>query len=139
MGRSLSCTEVAALNVSIVVHVYVLSISNLVLRVNILFCPNFMFLSPSYLECVIFPYFCLYITFIIIEIRPSLKGQCHEIFDLWFFSPIDYPRPQMNTLKYFRILFRIRLEIIENVLIPHYAAYTVKKVHGSLEPKPVYR
>jgi hypothetical protein len=21
----------------------------------------------------------------------QLKGQCHEIFDLWFFSPIDYP------------------------------------------------
>jgi hypothetical protein len=20
-----------------------------------------------------------------------LKGQCHEIFDVWFFSPIDYP------------------------------------------------
>jgi hypothetical protein len=28
----------------------------------------------------------------------------------------------MNTLKYFRILFRIRWEINENVLIPHYAA-----------------
>jgi hypothetical protein len=28
----------------------------------------------------------------------------------------------MNTLKYFRILFRIRWEINENVLIPRYAA-----------------
>jgi hypothetical protein len=32
------------------------------------------------------------------------------------------PRPQMNTLKYFRILFRIRWQINENVLIPRYAA-----------------
>jgi hypothetical protein len=28
----------------------------------------------------------------------------------------------MNTLNYFRILFRIRWEINENVLIPRYAA-----------------
>jgi hypothetical protein len=32
---------------------------------------------------------------------PPLKGQCHEIFDVWFFH-------QTITLKYFRTLFRIR-------------------------------
>jgi hypothetical protein len=37
-----------------------------------------------------------------------LKGQCHEIFDLWFFRQSITPRPQMNTLKYFRVLFQIR-------------------------------
>jgi hypothetical protein len=52
----------------------------------------------------------------------ALKGQCHEIFDLWYFRQSITPRPQMNTLKYFRILFRIRWEINENVLIPRYAA-----------------
>jgi hypothetical protein len=52
----------------------------------------------------------------------NLKGQCHEIFDLWFFRQSIIPRPQMNTLKYFRILFRIRWEINENVLITRYAA-----------------
>jgi hypothetical protein len=36
---------------------------------------------------------------------PKLKGQCHEIFDLWFFHQSITPRPQMNTLEYFRILF----------------------------------
>ena len=57
-----------------------------------------------------------------IYIGNGLKGQCHEIFDLWFFRQSITPRPQMNTLKYFRILFRIRWEINENVLIPRYAA-----------------
>jgi hypothetical protein len=54
--------------------------------------------------------------------RFGLKGQCHEIFDLWFFRQSITSRPQMNTLKYFRFLFRIRWEINENVLIPRYAA-----------------
>jgi hypothetical protein len=52
----------------------------------------------------------------------DLKGQCHEIFDLCFFRQWITPRPQMNTLKYFRILFRIRWETNENVLIPRQAA-----------------
>jgi hypothetical protein len=51
-----------------------------------------------------------------------LKGQCHEMFDLWFFRQSITPRPQMNTLKYFRILFQIRWEINENMLILRYAA-----------------
>jgi hypothetical protein len=51
-----------------------------------------------------------------------LKGQCQEIFDLWFFRQSITPRPQMNTLQYFRIPFRIRWEINENVLIPRLAA-----------------
>jgi hypothetical protein len=45
--------------------------------------------------------------------------------DFWplvFFRQSITPRPQMNTLKYFQILFRIRWEIYENVLIPRYAA-----------------
>jgi hypothetical protein len=56
-----------------------------------------------------------------ISTHPSVQGQCHEIFDLWFFRQSITPRPQMNILKYFRILFRIRWEINENVLIPRYA------------------
>jgi hypothetical protein len=51
-----------------------------------------------------------------------LKRQCHEIFDLCFFRQSITPRPQMNTQKYFRILFRIRWEINENVVVPSYAA-----------------
>jgi hypothetical protein len=50
--------------------------------------------------------------------KSVLKGQCHEIFDLWFFCQSITPRPQMNTLKYFRSLFQIRWEINEKVLIP---------------------
>jgi hypothetical protein len=51
------------------------------------------------------------------SILVDLKGQCHEIFDLWFIHQ-TITRPQMNTLKYFRICW----EINENVLIPRYAA-----------------
>jgi hypothetical protein len=40
-----------------------------------------------------------------------LKGQCHEIFDPRFFRQSIIPRPQINTLKYFRILFRIHRDI----------------------------
>jgi hypothetical protein len=36
-----------------------------------------------------------------------LKGQCHEIFDPRFFRQSIIPRPQINNLKYFRIMFRI--------------------------------
>jgi hypothetical protein len=39
-----------------------------------------------------------------------------------FFRQTITPRPLINTLKYFRILFRIRRAIYENVLIPRYAA-----------------
>jgi hypothetical protein len=52
----------------------------------------------------------------------DLKGQCHEIFDPPFFRQSIIPRPLINTLKYFRILFRIRRAIYKNVLIPRYAA-----------------
>jgi hypothetical protein len=45
-----------------------------------------------------------------------------RFFTSGFFHQSITPRPQMNTLKYFRILFRIRWEINENVLIPRYAA-----------------
>jgi hypothetical protein len=51
-----------------------------------------------------------------------LKGQCHEIFDPPFFRQSITPRPLINTLTYFRNLFRIRRAIYENVLIPRYAA-----------------
>jgi hypothetical protein len=37
-----------------------------------------------------------------------LKRQYPEIFDLCFFHKSTAPRPLINTLKYFRILFRIR-------------------------------
>jgi hypothetical protein len=39
-----------------------------------------------------------------------------------FFRQSITPWSQMNTLKYFRILFQIRWEINENVLMPRYAA-----------------
>jgi hypothetical protein len=39
-----------------------------------------------------------------------------------YFHQSITPRSQMNTLKYFRILFWIRWEINENVLILCYAA-----------------
>jgi hypothetical protein len=55
-------------------------------------------------------------------VRDSFKGQCHEIFGPPFFRQSITPRPLINTLKYFRILFRIRRAIYENVLIPRYAA-----------------
>jgi hypothetical protein len=38
--------------------------------------------------------------YIIVNAR-CLKGQCHEIFDLWFFHQTIPPRPLINTLKYF--------------------------------------
>jgi hypothetical protein len=56
------------------------------------------------------------------SVESYLKGQCHEIFDPLFFRQSITPRPLINTLKYFRILFRIRRAIYENVLIPRYAA-----------------
>jgi hypothetical protein len=40
-----------------------------------------------------------------------LKGQCHEIFDPRFFRQSIIRRPQINILKHFRILFRIRRDI----------------------------
>jgi hypothetical protein len=54
-------------------------------------------------------------------VHEMIKGTV-SLFVLWFFRQSITPRPQMNTLKYFRILFRIRWEINENVLIPRYAA-----------------
>jgi hypothetical protein len=41
----------------------------------------------------------------------ALKGQCQEIFDPPFFRQLITPRPYINILKYFRILFRIRRDI----------------------------
>jgi hypothetical protein len=41
----------------------------------------------------------------------SLKRQCHEIFLTSFFSQSITPRHQINTLRCFRILFRIRRDI----------------------------
>jgi hypothetical protein len=45
-----------------------------------------------------------------------LKRQSHEIFDLHFFNKSMAPRALINTLKYFRILFRFRTEISEFIL-----------------------
>jgi hypothetical protein len=39
-----------------------------------------------------------------------------------FFRQLITPRPLINTLKYFRILFRIRRAIRPTSLIPRYAA-----------------
>jgi hypothetical protein len=52
----------------------------------------------------------------------DLKGQCHEIFGPPFFRQSITPRPLINILKYFRILFRICQAIYKNVLIPSYVA-----------------
>jgi hypothetical protein len=42
----------------------------------------------------------------------NLKRQSHDIFDFWFFvHKSTAPRPLVNTLKYFRIPFRIRGDI----------------------------
>jgi hypothetical protein len=54
--------------------------------------------------------------------QQGLKGQRHVIFDLQFFRQSIISRPLINTLKYFRILFRIRRAIRPLSLIQHYAA-----------------
>jgi hypothetical protein len=41
----------------------------------------------------------------------TLKGQCHEIFDSPFFRQSITPRPQIDTLKYFRIRRDIRMHV----------------------------
>jgi hypothetical protein len=41
----------------------------------------------------------------------TLKGRCHDIFDPQFFRQSITPRPQIDTLQYFRILFRILRDI----------------------------
>jgi hypothetical protein len=67
----------------------------------------------------------------------TLKVQRHEIFGLWFFHQSIIPRPRMNTLKYFRIMFRIRWEIDENVLIramPHSAGPWSRAMQHSAGP-----
>jgi hypothetical protein len=51
-----------------------------------------------------------------------LKGQCHEIFDPRFFRQPIMPRPLINTLEYFRFLFRIPRAITEYVFVQRYAA-----------------
>jgi hypothetical protein len=45
------------------------------------------------------------------KIRFQLKRPSHEIFDFWFFHKSTVLRPVVNTLKYFRIPFRIRRDI----------------------------
>ncbi len=41
----------------------------------------------------------------------SLKGQCHEIFCIWFFSWISFPKPLSIPLGPFRIFSKIRGDI----------------------------
>jgi hypothetical protein len=52
----------------------------------------------------------------------GLKRQSHEIFDLHFFHKSMAPRALINTLKYFRILFRFRGENRHYVLTQRYVA-----------------
>jgi hypothetical protein len=56
-----------------------------------------------------------YSTYSIVHI---LKGQCHEIFDPRFFHHLITPRPLINTLKYFRFLFRIRRSRESSATVP---------------------
>ena len=44
--------------------------------------------------------------------RTDLKGVCYEIFDLHFFHDSNPSRPLINRLKYFRIWFRFRRDIL---------------------------
>jgi hypothetical protein len=44
------------------------------------------------------------------SLKFCLKGQCHEIFDLWFFHQTIPPRALIHVLKPFRIWIRIRRE-----------------------------
>jgi hypothetical protein len=54
--------------------------------------------------------------------KEILKGQCHEIFDPRFFRQSITPRPLINAVKYFRILFRIRRAIRSQTFVQRYAA-----------------
>jgi hypothetical protein len=47
---------------------------------------------------------------------------------LRFFRQSITPRPLINTLKYFRILFRICQAIYENVLIPRNVVFCIEFV-----------
>jgi hypothetical protein len=47
----------------------------------------------------------------------SLKRQCHEIFHSRVFRQSITLRHQMNTLKYFRILFRIRRVHLKSLIL----------------------
>jgi hypothetical protein len=51
-----------------------------------------------------------------------LKCLCHEIFGPQFFRKSITPKPQIDTLKYFIILFRILRDICLESLILRYAA-----------------
>ncbi len=44
-------------------------------------------------------------------ILASLKGQCHKISDLWFFSWISFPKPLSTSLGPFRIFSKILRDI----------------------------
>jgi hypothetical protein len=54
--------------------------------------------------------------------RTPIKRQCLEIFYRRFFRKSITPRLPINSLKYFRCMFRIRWEMYENVFVQRYAA-----------------
>ena len=65
----------------------------------------------------------------------QLKGQCHEIFDLHFFHDSNPPRPLINRLNYFRILFRFRrdLRIFKKLRSVHHPAESDSAVCNKIE------
>ena len=44
-------------------------------------------------------------------LKGRLKGQCHEIFDFWFFHESVSPKPLSVPLGWFRIFSKIRGDI----------------------------
>jgi hypothetical protein len=64
---------------------------------------------------------------------PSLKRKSHEIFDLHFFHKSMAPRALINTLKYFRNLFRFRGENRDYVLTQRYVAQRGVEIFDTLK------
>jgi hypothetical protein len=57
-----------------------------------------------------------------------LKGQCREIFDHHFFRQLITPRPLINTLKYFRILFEFAEQFDHKLLFSFMSHSTGQKI-----------
>jgi hypothetical protein len=119
--------ECIAFIVCILVWFYSTKFSWLILIV-LLFCDkSHILIKPEKsdqqkISLELFSFFFISMICLIMGLIVRLKGQCHEIFDPRFFRQSITPRPLINTLKYFRILFRIRRAIRPLSLIPLYAA-----------------
>ena len=54
----------------------------------------------------------LYRYLVSLSAKLTLKGVCHEIFNLHFFHDSNPSGPRINRLKYFLILFQFRRDIL---------------------------